>query len=64
MMIKLSSVLLVTLGVAHANKDNQMYGNNATNPNVNNPMYWKDATNVLEDLSMFSKLYVEYHGCA
>ena len=31
---------------------------------VQNSMYWRDSTNVLDDLSQFSKLYVQFHNCA
>jgi hypothetical protein len=36
------------------------YGNN---PNNQFKMYWNDAANVLQDLSKFSALFINYHGC-
>jgi hypothetical protein len=46
-----------------AYKDNKSYGS-YTNPNVAYDHYWADASNVLQDLSSFDKLYVQYYGCA
>jgi hypothetical protein len=58
------SVLLASLcSVVLASKDSTIYPNGFTNPNVNKPMYWQDSQNVLQDLSQFDKLYVQYHGC-
>jgi hypothetical protein len=59
------SVLLASLSsIALASKDSTVYPKGFTNPNVDNAMYWADSKNVLEDLSQFDKLYVQYHGCA
>lgn len=60
------SVLLASLcSIALASKDSTstLYPNGVTNPNVDNAMYWEDSKNVLQDLSQFDKLYVQYHGC-
>jgi hypothetical protein len=46
-----------------ASKDNTYYSDGIANPNIDNPYYWRDSMNVLQDLSQFSKLYVQYHGC-
>ena len=44
-------------------KDDSYYSANSGNPNMDLPMYWKDSENVLQDLSQFSSLYVEFHSC-
>jgi hypothetical protein len=46
-----------------ASKDSKSYGS-YTNPNLVYDHYWSDASNVLQDLSSFNKLYVQYYGCA
>jgi hypothetical protein len=46
-----------------ASKDSKSYGS-YTNPNLAYDHYWSDASNVLQDLSSFNKLYVQYYGCA
>ena len=46
-----------------ASKDSKSYGS-YTNPNLAYDHYWSDASNILQDLSSFSKLYVQYYGCA
>ncbi|KAG7347278.1 hypothetical protein IV203_015983 [Nitzschia inconspicua] len=50
--------------VVSAVKDDEYYRAGMGNPNVDLKMYWADAHNVLEDLSQFSTLYVQYHHCA
>jgi hypothetical protein len=47
-----------------AYKDDSYYMPGSGNPNVKEKMYWKDADNVLQDLSKFSELYVQYSHCA
>lgn len=54
-------VKCLTLG--NASKDSKSYGS-YTNPNVVYDHYWSDASGILQDLGYFSKLYVQYHGCA
>eukprot|EP00339_Tiarina_fusa_P022467 CAMPEP_0117026048 /NCGR_PEP_ID=MMETSP0472-20121206/19181_1 /TAXON_ID=693140 ORGANISM="Tiarina fusus, Strain LIS" /NCGR_SAMPLE_ID=MMETSP0472 /ASSEMBLY_ACC=CAM_ASM_000603 /LENGTH=356 /DNA_ID=CAMNT_0004732933 /DNA_START=161 /DNA_END=1231 /DNA_ORIENTATION=- len=50
---------------AHASRDDSYYRPGRGNPNTYaEKMYWEDASNVLEDLSSFSALYVEFHHCA
>jgi hypothetical protein len=44
-------------------KDNKSYGT-YSNPNTAYSHYWADASNVLDDLTTFRKLYVQYYGCA
>jgi len=46
-----------------AEKDNSYYNANSGNPNTDLKMYWKDTDNILQDLSEFSGLYVEFHSC-
>ena len=58
-----SLVLFVALGKARAVKDDSYYNANSGNPNVDLKMYWKDAENVMQDLSKFSALFVEFHTC-
>ena len=62
----LAAWLLTTtlLSVVSAYKDDSYYMAGSGNPNVNEKMYWKDAENVLQDLSSFKSLYVEFHNCA
>ena len=60
----LSLFLLSTLPTTLAAKDDAYYPAGITNPNVSqNEMYWKEPFNVLQDLSQFSALYIQYHGC-
>lgn len=47
-----------------ADKDDSYYIAGTGNPNTKESMYWKDAENVLQDLSKFSSLHVEFHQCA
>ena len=65
MMMRLTSVLLVAAlaTVVYSDKDTNFYYPGFVNPNVENEMYWKDAVNVLQDLSQFSALYIQHHGC-
>jgi hypothetical protein len=63
----LAAVALVVAFATRAvvsEKDNNYYPPGYSNPNVNHEMYWRDSANVLQDLSSFSKLYVEFHSCA
>lgn len=50
--------------LTNALKDDSYYMAGSGNPNVNEKMYWKDADNILQDLSKFKALYVDYSGCA
>ena len=45
-------------------KDDSYYMAGKSNPNIKQKMYWKDAENVLQDLSKFKALYVQFSGCA
>jgi hypothetical protein len=54
----------LTLVSVSAVKDDEYYKAGMGNPNVDLKMYWADAHNVLEDLSQFSTLYVQFHNCA
>lgn len=60
----LLAFLLVQLLQVSADKDDSYYMPGSGNPNVREKMYWKDADNVLQDLSQFSALYVQYSHCA
>jgi hypothetical protein len=51
------------LSVVNADKDISYYNANHGNPNVDLKMYWKDAENILDDLSQFSSLHVQFHSC-
>mmetsp|Transcript_21334 Transcript_21334/g.39821 ORF Transcript_21334/g.39821 Transcript_21334/m.39821 type:complete len:501 (+) Transcript_21334:1-1503(+) len=65
--MRLTASILLVLGAAssaNAVKDDEYYRAGMGNPNVNLKMYWADAHNVLDDLSKFSALYVQYHNCA
>jgi hypothetical protein len=55
--------LASSCSIALASKASTLYPNGVTNPNVDNAMYWEDSKNVLQDLSQFDKLYVQYNGC-
>jgi hypothetical protein len=57
-------VVTLTARVVVSEKDNNYYPVGYSNPNVENEMYWRDSINVLQDLSKFSKLYVQFHSCA
>jgi hypothetical protein len=57
-------VVAFTTRVVVSEKDNNYYPPGYSNPNVDQEMYWRDSINVLQDLSLFSKLYVKYHSCA
>lgn len=59
-------LILLLLGCSslEAAKDDSYYIAGTGNPNTHESMYWKDAENVLQDLSQFSSLYVEFHQCA
>lgn len=61
-----SSVLALTASSTAilAVKDDEYYRAGMGNPNADLKMYWADAHNVLEDLSQFSALYVQYQHCA
>ena len=59
--LALEALLLVSLVAAY--KDDQYYKDGKTNPNTKRKMYWADSSNVLEDLSGFSALYVKFHSC-
>ena len=66
MMMTAAPLLLLTALVASpamADKDTDFYYPGFVNPNTQHAMYWKDSYNVLQDLSQFSALYIEYHGC-
>lgn len=66
-MQRIASVALassVLLTAAQGAKDDSYYKPGSGNPNVYQKMYWKDADNVLEDLSQFQTLYVEFQHCA
>lgn len=61
------AVVLTSTGTTRtvlADKDDSYYMAGSGNPNVNQKMYWKDAENVLQDLSQFKALYVEFSHCA
>ena len=47
----------------HAGIDDTYYPGNVHNILVQQDQYYKDAINVLEDLSAFQSLFVEYHSC-
>ena len=57
-------LLTATSKTTKAYKDDSYYMAGSGNPNVNQRMYWKDAENVLQDLSKFKALYVEFSHCA
>eukprot|EP00523_Entomoneis_sp_CCMP467_P016834 CAMPEP_0168775736 /NCGR_PEP_ID=MMETSP0725-20121227/5667_1 /TAXON_ID=265536 /ORGANISM="Amphiprora sp., Strain CCMP467" /LENGTH=623 /DNA_ID=CAMNT_0008825377 /DNA_START=38 /DNA_END=1909 /DNA_ORIENTATION=- len=61
-----ASCLLMTSQVATAesHKDQTYYAPGKWNPNTKTKMYWHDSSDVLQDLSHFSRLYVQYHNCA
>lgn len=63
MLCSLGCVLLV-LGLAHADKDDDFYPPGVTNRNSRRAMYWKHPRNVMQDLSQFSALYVKFHSCS
>jgi hypothetical protein len=54
---------LFLLSVVNADKDISYYNANHGNPNVDLKMYWKDAENILDDLSKFSSLHIQFHSC-
>lgn len=56
------SLSLVASSVAY--KDDSYYVAGTGNPNIQETMYWKDAENILQDLSKFQYLYVQFHHCA
>eukprot|EP00980_Cylindrotheca_fusiformis_P010765 scaffold2435_cov121-Cylindrotheca_fusiformis.AAC.5 len=62
-MISGSLITLFLLSAVNADKDISYYDANHGNPNVDLPMYWKDAENVLDDLSQFSSLHIQFHQC-
>jgi hypothetical protein len=64
--VLISSVLALvsTCTIVSAVKDDEYYRAGMGNPNINLKMYWADAHNVLQDLSKFSTLYIQYHSCA
>ena len=55
--------LLICAANVVSYKDNKSYGT-YSNPNTVYSHYWADASNVLDDLTTFRKLYVQYYGCA
>jgi hypothetical protein len=57
----LFACIMATL--THAEKDSNFYRKGITNPNTRHPMYWNNAQNVLDDLSSFSSLYIQFHSC-
>lgn len=66
MMTTTRVILLVLLSVVgvQCDKDDSYYKPGSGNPNTNQKMYWKDAENVLQDISKFETLYVEFQHCA
>lgn len=62
--MKVLNTLLLVGALVAAEKDSNYYPNGYSNPNIDEEMYWRDASNVLDDLSQFSKLYVTFHQCA
>lgn len=48
----------------YADKDSSYYPPGMYNSNVEEKMYWKEGINVLQDLSQFDKLYVQFYSCA
>mmetsp|Transcript_24909 Transcript_24909/g.54653 ORF Transcript_24909/g.54653 Transcript_24909/m.54653 type:complete len:481 (+) Transcript_24909:108-1550(+) len=58
------TLLLGAFAAVNATKDDEYYRAGMGNPNVELKMYWADAHNVLQDLSQFSYLYIQYHNCA
>jgi hypothetical protein len=62
-MVVVAVLLFAAAPFASAVKDDSYYNANSGNPNMDLPMYWKDSENVLQDLSQFSALYVEFHSC-
>jgi hypothetical protein len=58
------ALFLFSLRATSGDKDDSYYVAGTGNPNVYETMYWKDTENVLQDLSSFSSLYVQYHRCA
>jgi hypothetical protein len=50
--------------VVQAAKDDSYYPGGISNPNVKQKMYWHDAHNVLQDLSLFQELRIQFHSCA
>ena len=58
----ISLIVLPLLAGVSASKDSNYYPG-WKNPNEKYDMYWQDSINVLQDLSQFSALFVEYHGC-
>ena len=58
------TLVLGAFAAVNAAKDDEYYRAGMGNPNVDLEMYWADAHNVLQDLSQFSYLYIQYHNCA
>jgi len=54
---------LTTTITIKAERDTNFYGS-FNNPNLNYSHYWSSSANVLEDLSQFDKLYVQFESCA
>jgi hypothetical protein len=63
-MAKLFGIASLATILVSAEKDSNYFPLGYSNPNVHEKMYWRDSSNVLEDLSTFSKLYVSYQNCA
>ena len=64
-LLLLFAVVIGTMSTnTHAYKDDSYYMAGSGNPNTHEKMYWKDADNVLQDLSQFKSLYVQFHNCA
>lgn len=59
-----ASILLSSTSLVASYKDDSYYKPGSGNPNVNQKMYWKDAENILQDISKFETLYVEFQHCA
>lgn len=64
MKVSLSVLTVSGFVLVSADRDSNLHYGTFSNPNTKYSHYWASATNVLDDLSMFSLLYVKYGGCA
>lgn len=62
--VSLAFVYVALLAGVEASKDDSYYKAGSGNPNIYQKMYWKDADNILQDLSKFQTLYVQFQHCA
>ena len=60
----MSIIAVATLStLTFADQDTDFYYPGFVNPNTERPLYYKDSNNVIQDLDLFSSLYIKYHGC-